>query len=161
LQLLFWLLFLLLLLLPLLVLVLLLLLLRRRLLLWLLVITRVLLLLLLQLPSFDSLRVQNICNVHNTTALPGTQWNHGWHILRLQLHELGRRHHLIVLKPSFFMTANPLPISRHLPQVRGSRPLQSCHPGVRQQGPRKWRPLRQGSTHSTYGLGGQLLILLR
>lgn len=48
-----------------------------------------LLLLLLQLPSFDSLRVQGICNVYNTTALPGSQWNHSRHILRLQLRELG------------------------------------------------------------------------
>jgi hypothetical protein len=70
-----------------------------------------LLLLLLQLPSFDSLRVQGICNVYNTTALPGSQWNHSRHILRLQLRELGRRHHLVVLKPSCCMTANPLPIS--------------------------------------------------
>jgi hypothetical protein len=132
--------------------------LRRPLLLWLLTITSVLL---LHLSSFESLRMQCLCNIYNTTALPGIQWDHVRHILLLQLLELGRWHHLKVLERSCCMTSHPLPISRHLPHVRGSRLLQSRQPGFRQQGPLKWRPLRPGSTHSTYGLGRHLLKLWR
>jgi hypothetical protein len=131
---------------------------RRLLLLWLPIITGVLL---LHLLSFESLRMQGMCNIYNTTALPCTQWDHVRHIMWLQLLELGRRQHLKVPERACCTTSNPLPISRHLPHVRGSRPLQSRQPGVRQQGPLKWRPLRPGSTHSTYGLGRQLLKLVR